>query len=477
VDGNSPPPKLSSSSSRPSAVDTSKPFYVRINDAYWQPTRIFPVEDPEDTCPEGTRWTGDIYGLRPASKYVCEFVDTHTDEILFSASIRTAQKPQHETDGPSPAVPDDQQPLRPDSPATTLKTSIDAADSKLADEKNRLKTFRKEWKSRTNALRKDNELNDNQLSSSGNHDEKYKQKIRQQETQKSQAERDTSALAEQLKNFDTGPEYLERKKKVERLYTAEKKVFDSETKQYKEHKARLESEVKTKGLEKSNLNTRRNKIATRIAKVENELANITDANNRGLDEAERRNQERAMWQEHAAAVHNNYQDRLAHVRAANAARAEHIKNTQMQLQSIHEYLASANGMPYDGSHMPEAGAFQPQTSSWNPNPAAAPHFPSGLWASSADVIQPMTATADMHSSAPAAWFPPPTAPAFEPRGIRSRGRSSSMLSNVSGFTQSSEEEESAIARPQNIWARQIYANGSNGSSGSRSSGQSPEPGM
>jgi hypothetical protein len=377
-------------------------------------------------------------------------------------------------------VQDDQQPRRPDSPATTLKTSIAAAESKLSDEKNRLKTLRKEWKARINALKKDNELTDNQLASAGNHDEKYKQKIRQQETQKAQAERDTERLADQLKNFDTAPELSERKKKMERAYNAEKKIFDAAQKGFKEHKSRLENEVKAREVEKSNLNTRRNKIATRIAKVENELANITDANNRGLDEAERRNQERAVWQEHIAGIENNYHDRLALVRSANATRSEHIRTAQTQLQSFHEYMNSANGMPYDmAGPSADAGhaAFQ-QSNTWNPNPAAPPHFPTGMWTNSSTDLAPSMTTTAGPSSIPT-WQPPPTAPPFEPRASKFRGRSSSMLSDVSGFTQSSEEEGSSpmgMQLPNRLWAAdRVRKEGSMRSSGSGSSGDPVSP--
>ncbi|KAI9155150.1 Ubiquitination network signaling protein acrB [Paramyrothecium foliicola] len=465
------PAKQNGHEGRPSGIDTTKPFYVRVNDAFWQPTRIFPIDDSSDNPQDGPRFTGDIYGLRPASKYVCEFVDTQTDEVLFSTSIRTAQELQRETDGPAPAVPDDQQPRRPDSPATTLKTSIAAAEAKLADEKNRLKTLRKEWKARINALKKDNELTDNQLSSAGNHDEKYKQKIRQQETQKAQAERDTERLADQLKNFDTAPELGERKKKMERAYNAEKKVFDAAQKSFKEHKTRLENEVKVREVEKSNLNTRRNKIATRIAKVENELANITDANNRGLDEAERRNQERGVWQEHIAGIESNYHDRLALVRTANATRSEHIRNAQTQLNSFHEYMNSANGMPYD---MADQGPAFQQPSTWNPNPAAPPHFPTSMWTNSSTDLAPSMTTTAGPSSIPL-WQPPPTAPPFEPRVSKSRGRSSSMLSDISGFTQSSEEDTSSpigMQLPSRLWAAdRLRKEGSMRSSGSGSSGE------
>ncbi|KAM0199432.1 hypothetical protein ACHAPA_005041 [Fusarium lateritium] len=468
--------------SRPSNIDTSKPFYVRVNNAVWQPTRMFLIEEPSDKSHEGVRWTGDIYGLRPASKYVCEFVDSQTDEVLFSTSIRTIQATQREADGVPPPVTNGQRSLHPDSPAATLRTSIAAVEAKLSEEKSRLKTLRKEYKNRANAMRKDNELTDNQLASAGNHDEKYRQKIRQQETQKAQAERETQQLTEQLKNFDTAPELGERKKKVEKQYSSEKKVFETAQKAFKDHKAGLEKEIKAKEVEKSNLNTRRNKVATRIAKVENELANITDANNRGLDEAERRNQERSVWQGHVAGIEANYNERLAHVRANNANKSEEIHHLQMQSQSFHEYLnSSSNGMPYDMMPPLDAGhplgpAFQPATSStWNPNPAAAPHYPTGLW-SAPDNILPSASAPTLPSMSP--WQPPPTAPPFEPRMTRSRGRSSSMLSNVSGFTQSSGEDYASPAmdphRVRHIWASRARASGG-GSSGSGSNGDPTSP--
>ncbi|KAF4976196.1 hypothetical protein FZEAL_7115 [Fusarium zealandicum] len=466
--------------SRPSNIDTSKPFYVRINKAVWQPTRMFPVEESPEDSREGVRWTGDIYGLRPASKYVCEFVDSQTDEVLFSTSIRTIQATQREADGAQPPVANGQRSLRPDSPATTLRTSIAAVEAKLSDEKSRLKTLRKEYKNRANALRKDNELTDNQLASAGNHDEKYRQKIRQQETQKAQAERDTQQLTEKLKNFDHAPELADRKKKVERQYSNEKKVFEAAQKAFKEFKVGLDKEIKAKEVEKSNLNTRRNKIATRIAKVENELANIADANNRGLDEAERRNQERTIWQEHVAGIESNYNERLAQVRATNASRGEHIRTAQIQLQGFHEFMNSANGMPYD-MH-PEAGhgqlgpPFQPtNTSTWNPDPTAPPHYPTGLWQGSNDVLPSVSAPTLPTMSL---WQPPPMAAAFEPRMTRSRGRSSSMLSNVSGFTQSSGEDYGSPPidshRVRHIWASHTRTSGG-GSSGSGSNDDPTSP--
>ncbi|RFU72030.1 hypothetical protein TARUN_10235 [Trichoderma arundinaceum] len=500
-----PPPPTTANGhpvTRPAGVDMSKPFYVKVNNAFWQPTRIFPVVEADDGGRGGTRWTGDIYGLRPSSKYVCEFVDTRTDKIVFSTSIRTIKEPARENNNAPVAVSGAQQSLQPDSPATTLRISIAAAEAKLNDEKNRLKTWRKEWKSRINAIKKENELTDNQLASAGHSDDKYRQKIRQQETQKAQAERDTDALADQLKKFDGSPELAENKKKMERSYSNEKKFYDAAQKSFREYKAKLESDVHAKENEKNNLNTRRNKIATRIAKVENELANITDANNRGLNEAERRKRERAGWQEQVMNTDRGYNDQLAQTYTSNTMKAEHLRSLQNELQSLRTFMSQANGLPVDMASLESAAAAvghvsfqspqpqqlhhqqqqqQQQQAPWNPNPAAPAHFPSGMnyWGAS---------NGENHSSTSLTMVPPgiatwqsPPMTSFELRGAKSRGRSSSMLSDVSGFTQPSDEEpRSPIGmgisrRPMYTKRFGMHDRGSTGSGGSGGSGSMGDP--
>lgn len=424
-----------------SAKHPAKPFYVRVNNAFWQPTRMFPLDNGDDEQQQqpGTRWTGDIYGLRPASKYVCEFVDRNTDEVLFKTSIRTVQEPQREADAGSSSLVNGQSSLRPDSPATTLKTSIGAAEARLAEEKSRLKGCRKDWKSRINALKRDIEATDHQLSTAGNSDEKFRQKVRQQETQKAQAGRDTDLMAEQIKNFDAAPELADKRKKLEKQYSSQKTVYDAAKREFEDFKSRLDKEVKAQEVDQTNLVSKINKIRTRISKVETELANITDANNRGLDEEQRRKQERAVWEEQAGAIEANYHDRLMHARNSNAVKLDQVRAVEAQLAAI------MSGVHLDGGEMPSMFAAPPTQhpmGGWNPNPAAPPHVPSNLWGSSADMM-PSIASITGPSSA---WRPPPTAPPFEPasapRKFKTRGRSSSMLSDISGFTQSSNEEES-----------------------------------
>lgn len=455
---------------RPAGIDTTKPFYVKVNNAFWQPTRMHAVTEPDEETIEAARWTGDIYGLRPSSKYVCEFVDSRTDKVIFTASIRTVKEALRSKVGSAPIVVESPPSLRPDSPVTTLKTSIEAAIEKLSEEKNRLKNFRKDWKIRINALRKENETTDNQLATAGNSDEKHRQKVRQQETQRTQAERETEQLADRVKRYDSSPELADKKKKVERTFSTEKKTFDSAQKEFLKHRAELENEVKAKEVERSNLNTRRNKIATRIAKVDNELVNLTDANSRGLNEAERRKQDRSARLENIAAIQQNYSERIDKVHEANNVRIEQVLNLQVQLENAQQGMPAGNGVMMDSLDSGLAPFPPPQSVPWNVGAGQAA-FPGGYWPVTSGDMQPgLSGTALPPSTM--GWQGPMTATASE--HAASRMRSSSMLSDVSGFTGSSDgspeaspyfQDQQPRRKPGPVY-RSMAADQSSGSSGS-----------
>ncbi|KAG6010338.1 hypothetical protein E4U21_006902 [Claviceps maximensis] len=484
---------------RPAGVDGSKPFYVRINNAFWQPTRIIAVQNTDQNEDRGTQWTGDIYGLRPASTYVCEFVDIQTDGVIHSTAIRTAiETTLRDNDSLPSAIPGPAQPqLRPETPVTTIRNTIAAEEARLADERSRLKSWRKESKTKLNNIKREIELVDNQLLSAGNSDDRHRQKIRQHEIQKIQAERDTESLEEQLDKLNGSPELGRRKEELDKLYADEKRLFDAAQKQFEEYTANLDREVKAKEVEKFNLNSRRNKIGLRIDKVDKELRNISDANRRGLGEADRRDQERSSWLENNAAVKSNYLDRISKACNANASRTQQIQALHGQILTLNNTFATPaamnvlmdSGRPGGADVDPGHLAFRPQPSSvWNPNPNSnpavlPPPYPACMWASSSgDVISPAGGpTTQPGSISSAAWQPPPTAPPFEPRGIKSRGRSSSMLSNVSGFTEPSDEDSlhkssaGGLCRPGMNYSRRNGTSGSGGSTGSGSIGESRSP--
>ncbi|ATY62191.1 ubiquitination network signaling [Cordyceps militaris] len=480
-DPSSPCSELTSNlPSRPPGIDMTKPFYVRVNSALWQPTRMHALKELDDEPSEASCWTGDIYGLRPASKYVCEFVDSRTDKVLLTANIRTIKEVLQSRDGSSPMVSDGPQSLRPDSPVTTLKTSIDAAQERLTHERNHLKNLRKDCKIRINALKKENEATDNQLATAGSSDERYRQKIRQQETQRTQAERETEQLADTVRRYDSSPELAEHKRKVERTFAAEKKAFEAAQREFLKHRSELESEFAAKGIERSNLNARRNKIATRIAKVDNELVNLSDANSRGINEAERRKKQHDMQVGKILAMRQQYLDRIDDIKGDNGERLETILNLRGQLESLAPAMATANGGMMEGVDPGMVPFPPPQTTPWNSSAVPASlggSLGGGHWPASSADMQPSLSGPAL---APSAMMWPGSLTTTVYGKTRARMRSSSMLSDVSGFTGSSDgslQNSPYFHYQQPIGNsvrghRGMGANRSNGSSGSGGDGNS-----
>lgn len=418
----------------PSYVDTSKPFYVKVNNAVWQPTRIMPIDDGEEEGVQGTRWTGDIFGLTPMSNYECEFVSTRTGKAIFSTSLRTIPAKIKDNDALKAPAPRSQ--YRHQSPATTLRTSIAGLEQKLNDEKARLKSLRRDNNRKTNALKKDIDRLTSAVQSAGGNDEKLRQKIAQNMTQQKQAEQAIAELQEQVKELQSIPEeVLADYRKKQGQYNSEKGQFDQAKGAFKSFKHSVDQDTKALDDEQTSLQAKRTKIAARLNKVDGEHARITDANARGLDEADRRRQESAAFEGEAARREKEYADRLAMARAHNDDKTQNAANMATMLEGI---LNSFNQAEYAAFYeRQEAAAYHNAASQW---PQYAQNH---TWspATSAALPNSTLATAPASNSLFShGTFPQYQHPSHVPLPRKSRGRSSSMLSDVSGFTQSTDDE-------------------------------------
>ena len=455
-------------------VNIAKPFYVRVNNAKWQPTRIIPIEGTEEDKHQGTRWTGDIYGLTPLSNYACEFVSTRTDQVIYKANVRTVQAKSRDPEAPVKAPTNNQRVnnVRHDSPVTTLRASIASAEIKLADEKARLKSVRKENNRKVNAAKKEIEKLTAAVQSAGGDDDKLKQKVAQNKIQEKRAEESIAQLEAELKELEAIPEeLLAEYRSKEKTWKSEKARFEEAQSAFDNFKANLESEVKVLKDEQTSLRAKQKKIESRINKVKDEHKRITDANAQGLGEAERRRQNRATLEADINTAEKHLTDRINSVRNMNIAKQAQISDMSSQL---HAYLASVQeDMAYAHGHAAAvAGGQYPQAS----NAATGWGIPPGAVAASTAVNSAFTnapaqtlwpgATAAASGSSPlgpqsgsAALLPPPSigGPFSNPlqqqqhtqqavigtpaQTRKARGRSSSMLSDVSGFTESTDEDE------------------------------------
>lgn len=417
-----------------SSAEIPRPFYVRVNNAVWQPTRMTPIEDSVEEQGFGTRWSGDIYGLTPLSNYECEFVNTATQEVVFSTSVRTTQAKSADVDVTT-AKPTPQRTLRPDSPITTLKTSIAAAESKLAEEKLRQKNLRRDYQRKSNALKKENEKLSLAVLSAGTGDDKLRQKIQQNQTQQKQAEQATAALESELKEYEKVPESLKSAwKSKQSAWNSDKAKYDGTVAEHKSFKANVDSGIKELEEEAAALEAKRNKITARIVKVDGEHGRIADANARGLDEAERRRQTRESYEADIARVERDMVSRINDNESHIQRHEQDNAALRAQLESFNQAYTFAYEYPENGAHFsPNGPMHQPPTS--------APEGP---------VLNHQTAAWSQSLYNTSLWGPSPLAAPFTPSyayanrpmpAIKSRGRSSSMLSNVSGFTQSSATDD------------------------------------
>ncbi|PSR83351.1 hypothetical protein BD289DRAFT_453873 [Coniella lustricola] len=421
-----------------SYIDKSKPFFVRVNNAIWQPTRINAVENGEEDGAVGTKWTGDIYGLTPMSNYECEFVSTRTGEVIFSTSIRTIPAKTKDTDTAKTGAPRTQ--YRHESPATTLRTSIAGLEAKLSDEKAKLKSSRKENHRKTNGVKKDIDRLTSQVQSAGGSDDRLRQKVAQNTTQQKQAEQATEDLQTQLKELQTIPEdVLSGYRAKQTRYNSEKGHFDEARTAFKRFNSTMEKETKGLDDEQTSLSAKRNKIAARLAKVDGEHARITDANARGLDEAERRRQEIANFEGEMARREKEYAHRAAVSYARNQDKQQEAGNLSAMLDSVlktfkqPDYPAYYERQEPSVFNIPVAAASQwpqyAQNPLWSPSPPAT--LPPSTLGGTAPVNPLYTQSA----------FPQYQASGGPQPRHKSRGRSSSMLSDISGFTQSTNEDD------------------------------------
>jgi hypothetical protein len=404
-------------------VDKSKPFFVRVNKTIWQPTRINATTDPDMPAGQDARWNGEIFGLAPMSNYECEFVSTDDESLIFSTSVRTLRPPMADLAiglSPNPVVTG-----RPGSPTTTLKTSIASAEVKLTEERNRQKRERKDQRTKLNSARKDIEKLASQIASSGGNDDRQRQKVQQSNLHMKQAEEALTSLALQIESLETIPA------DDTSLYTSEKKQFQSQRDQHKQFrndfndaKAAAEGDIQALANEVAILQQKRERMQSRIAKLNGEHERITDANARGLDEAQRKERERTAKKAERANIETIYLQKLGDITAQYNEQSANLQNLYLAINALQEAELYA-----------QAQTQSPTSSVPNPNAGFGDTIPE-------NGMTGMPGNYPWNPTAPAytAGYPNPMIGASSsPAGHRTRGRSSSMLSNVSGFTQSSGE--------------------------------------
>jgi hypothetical protein len=430
-----------------SGIDKSKPFYIRVNGADWSSTRIRQSTSLGYQGQEGTGfWVGEIFGLTALSNYYCEFVRTVDNEVFYSASLITSASPVAELTSVSSPPP--HQTLRPSSPTTTLKNSIAATDQQLQELRNRLKRNKKDHKSAIGTIRKEVDSLSHRLANAGGSDERQRQRVLQFTQTIRQADDAAADFALQADNLGDIPE--EEVKEAAAKKVAWKKERDNKNaiaSEFDNVKAEIERQVQSVESDMSAALQKRDRLQQRQTRLNEQHDRLVTANAEGFTAKQRREQERAALRQQRADVEHQYR---SNINGFERRAEEHNLSTSQMMQTIQQYedLILQQSQHYVSVPTTPEGPLPGTGMSPHANPFASYTFPS--------------LNSHVNST---------------PGSIRGgRGRSSSMLSNVSGFTDGFDEPYSpsgyTLGNPFNA----PLLNGHNGShgSGSLSSGTSSQ---
>lgn len=358
------------------SAGNSEPFYVRINNARWNSVDMDYVDEDVYGNDFPTRWSGSIGGLAPDCNYVCSFRRREGDGEIASIMVRTP--PHVDRDQPNATAPmPARQSARPNSPTTTLKTSIQTAERSREDANNRRNKVRRNHRSALAKLDREIEALQNKLRS-GSDDNKQRQKLLQAERNARQHEEAISALSQQLDQLETIPE----DETVE--YGKKKAAYDERNRHLMEANdslANVKSETKNElsCIENDLTGTiaRKDRLTARNTKLAAEQDRLTEANIQNLSEKERKAVESSARERDQQRQTADWRRRIEDL---NAQLATVKVQTESVFREIEEAFARTSGPLTPEGELPGTtlggsrgflfGNMQPST--FVPDPNASP---------------------------------------------------------------------------------------------------------
>lgn len=387
-----------------SGIDKSKPFFVRVNGAAWTSTRIVSSaigEEWDHKRPEsdehivGRFFDGEIFGLVPKRIFHCEIVGIASGRTLCEIRLITQSVPSAEQVAAAPIQPQHSS-LRPSSPITTLKQSIQSAEAKLNEARHRTRKNKKDHRGAYSDIRRETNTLKVKLESSGGLDDKQERRIQQITTHKTQAEEAVAELKAHIDAFGEIPaaELAESdaKKRAWQEALRGKKATDRD---FDNAKGDAEREVGNLKVEVASMESKREKLVSRRSLREQELDKISAKHQEDMTAKQKRDFERTQ----VLQSRQNEEAQLRyHVSNMDAETSTVQQKTQDAYQSITalQHFTTAQPPPYPGYSSPPTpennllatnGMFGPQQNGYSAyapqtyqspfNPHAAPHVPRG----------------------------------------------------------------------------------------------------
>ncbi|KAF2121954.1 hypothetical protein BDV96DRAFT_483362 [Lophiotrema nucula] len=435
-----------------SGIDKSKPFYVRVNGANWSSTQTRRVKPIGYQGDQGTDfWDGEIFGLTALSNYYLEFVRAADHEVFYATSLITSAGPVDEQ--ASVTSPPAHQTLRPSSPTTTLKNSIAAADQKLQEHRNRLKRNRKDHKAGITAIKREVDSLSGRLANAGGSDERQRQRVLQFNQNIRQADDSAADLALQIDSLGEIPEdQTKEATKVRSEWQKERDIKDAAFAELEKVKAEIARQVNSIETDIAGAVQKRERLQHRQTRLNGEHDRLVTANKEGYTAKQRKQQERMVVVQDRINVENQYR---SNINSYERRTGDYNSSISQALQQIQHWEA----LSLQQSQQPQSVPTTPEGPLPGTNTSMSPY------ASAFTSFTFPSMTGQINST---------------PGSIRGgRGRSSSMLSNISGFTDGFDEQASpTVYMNSNPFSAPLggLLNGRKGSngSGSLSSGTSSQ---
>ena len=424
-------------------IDKSKPFYIRINGAAWSSTRIMPAAHEDDTDNKrGDCYDGEIFGLAPLSSYHCEIVAFAQQNVLCSASIITQPAPTAEQVASASSQPQHQA-LRPSSPITTLKQSIQSAEAKLNETRNRSKKTRKDQRAVHSDIKREINILKSKLESSGGADDKLEKRIMQISQHKNQAEEATIELKKQIDALGEIPEDdVDESEVKRRKWQSASYARSAANKDLESAKADADRDLGALKSEISQAESKRDKVQTRLKQRTEELEKLVSKRHADLTAKQKRDMERAQVTQRRENEENEYRRQIASIDTDVQHLQQKAHDAYQEIAGLQSWSTQPQPHPsYSSPPTPENAMPGANGSLGSPQSNGFPAFASHQFQS------------PFHSAHPS-MSNPQTGP---------RGRSSSMLSEYSGFTDDG-QEYSITPEPRHQYTWPMQANASVGAS-------------
>lgn len=359
-----------------------------------------------------------------------------------------------------PVPPPPTQTLRPSSPITTLKNSIQAAENELELAKNALKKKRKDHRTATSSAQKEIDGQSARLSSTGHNDARHKARIQQLEQTIRRLEEEADDLEVQTEDMGEIPETdirqsTDKKQQLNKI----KETHRTSQRAVEASRGEMDAELEKAQAENSNLQKTQLKLAQRQTKNKTKYESLLAAKQQGAEAQQRRAAERKAFLSQRAMdeqrmrshiemtenQRNDMQNRIAglmsqhnHLESLYRSAISVQQQAQLGAQSSHPGTPDG-GLPGGGDASNRNSfpfAHSPFTNFQFPVPQVGMDQPSATSApGSQRISNPLPVFSETYNHVPTA--------SGQVMPTTTRHRSSSMLSAVSGFTDEHVTDSSA----------------------------------